>query len=68
MYIWEFTVEEVNMIAIYVAETRAKTIFRLHDAYPLMDDDMLEIATSSARKLSIMTDAEFELANFIPAE
>ena len=68
MKMWEFTVEEINMIAIYIAESRSKTIFRLHDAYPLMDEDMLEIATSSARKLSIMTDAEFELANFLPAK
>jgi len=68
MKILEFSVEEINMIAIYEAETRRDTIFRIHDAYPLMDEDMQEIANSAARKLSGMTDEEFELTDFIPAE
>jgi len=68
MHITDFTVEEINLIDIYITESKTKTIYRIHDAFPYMDEDMQQIAVSSARKLSDMTDAEFSLSMFIPAE
>jgi len=65
MNILNFTVEEINMIAIFKMESRTKTIFRMHDVYQLMNEDMQEIASTAARKLSALTDAEFELIKFV---
>jgi len=63
----DFTVEEINLIAIYKSKSKAKTIMRLHDIFPFMDTEMKEIATSTARKLNAMTDDEYALAVFLPA-
>jgi len=68
MTITDFTVEEINLIAIYKSDSKEKTIYRLHDMYEFMEDEMQIIATNSARKLSVMTDAEFALSKFIPAD
>jgi TRAP-type mannitol/chloroaromatic compound transport system substrate-binding protein len=68
MTIMDFTVEEINLIALYRTDSKAKTILRLNDSFPHMDEDMKEIATSSARKLSVMTDAEFAVTEFVPAD
>jgi hypothetical protein len=67
MTILDFTVEEINLIAIYRNESKAKTIMRLNNSFPYMDAEMKEIATSAARKLSAMTNAEYASALFIPA-
>jgi len=68
MKILEFTVEEINLISIYETDSRRLTMTRIHDAYPLIDEDMQEIAVSAVRKLTNMTDDEFTISNFIPAE
>ena len=68
MKILEFTVEEINLISIYEMDSRIQTIYRIFDTYPLMDEDIQEIADSAARKLHNMTDEEFLQANFIPTE
>jgi len=68
MKITDFTVEEINLISIYEVESRRHTMFRIHDVYNLMDENMQIIATSAVRKLTEMTDEEFALADFIPAE
>jgi len=68
MTVLDFTVEEINFIAFYRAETKAQTIYRIHDDFPNLDEEMQEIATSVARKLNAMTEQEFEIAKFIPAE
>jgi len=49
-------------------DSRIQTIYRIFDTYPLMDEDIQEIADSAARKLHNMTDEEFLQANFIPTE
>jgi len=67
MTIMDFTVEEINLIAIYKSDSKAKTIIRLNDIFPYMDVEMKEIATTAARKLNNMTDAEYSLALFVPA-
>jgi hypothetical protein len=68
MTIKDFTVEEINLIAIYKSDAKEKTISRLNDMYEFMDDEMQPIATSAARKLNAMTRAEFALSRFIPAD
>lgn len=68
MKIYDFTVEEINLIATYEEDTRRHTMFRIDNAYNLMDEDMQETATSAVRKLMEMTDEEFAAADFIPAE
>ena len=68
MKITDFTVEEINLISIYEVESRRHTMFRIHDVYNLMDENMQIIATSAVRKLTEMTDEEFALADFIPVE
>ena len=68
MTMLDFTVEEVNLIAIYKDETKIATISRISEVYPHMDEDMKDIANNAARKLSVMTEEEFATAKFIPAE
>ena len=68
MDMMDFTVEEINLIAIYHVESRRKTMYRIHDVYHLMDEDIQEIATTAVQKLGSMTDTDFELMDFIPVE
>ena len=67
MNIMDFSIEEINLIAIYKTESKEKTIVRLNNVYPYIDAEMKEIADSSIRKLRKMTKAEYELTLFIPA-
>jgi hypothetical protein len=68
MSIINFTVEEINLIAIYKSDSKDKTLFRINDMFEFMDEDMQVIATSAASKLSEMTNDEFVRTEFIPAE
>ena len=68
MKIMDFTVEEINLIAIYNSESKIMTMVKIHDAYPYMDDDMKEIAHSAVSKLTQMAEEEFDSASFIPAD
>ena len=63
-----FTVEETNLVAIYKASAKDKTLARIADAIPLMDDDMRIIAEGAIRKLSALTEPEFSLLPFTPAD
>jgi len=67
MKVMDFTVEEINLIAIYKTDSKAKTIVRLNNIYPYIDADMKEIANSAIHKLKKMTAAEYELTQFTPA-
>ena len=68
MLLFTFTVEETNLIAIYKASAKGKTLARITDALPLMDDEMRAIAEGASRKLSALTEPEFALLPFIPAD
>ena len=69
MSIINFTVEETNLIAIYKADTAAKTLARIADALPdLEDEDIITIAESASRKLAALTEQEFSALSFIPAD
>ena len=56
-----FTVEEVNYICIFEAESRSKAIEDMERALPYLDDpDMVELSNRVIGKLRGMTDEEFE--------
>ena len=54
-----FTVEETNLISIYIYEDRVSLIEEMSDALPYMDEDMRELADRTLDKLRAMTDEEF---------
>ena len=54
-----FTVEELNLIGIYVCEDRTSLIEEMSDALPYMDEDMHGLADRTLDKLRAMTDEEF---------
>ena len=68
MLYMDFTVEEINLIAIYRAETSAKTLARIAAALPDMDGDMRTIAENASRKLAGLTEPEFTALSFAPAD
>ena len=54
-----FTVEETNLISIYIYADRVSLIEEMSDALPYMDEDMHELADRTLDKLRAMTDEEF---------
>ena len=67
--IMTFTVEEINLIAIYKADTLAATITGIDDALPDMyDEDIITISESAIRKLSALSDSDFNALTFDPAD
>lgn len=54
-----FTVEETNLISIYIADTRRELIEEMTGALPYMDDDMRAMAMRTLAKLRAMSDADF---------
>jgi len=64
----DFTVEEINLVAIYKEDTAAATLARIAAALPDMDGDMRTIAESASRKLAGLTEPEFTALSFAPAE
>ena len=69
MSIIKFTVEEINLIAIYRADTLTATLAMIDEALPdIYDEDIISIAESASRKLSMLTEPEFAALFFIPAD
>lgn len=54
-----FTVEETNLISIYIADTRRELIGEMTSALPYMDGEMRELALRTLAKLRAMSDADF---------
>ena len=67
MSIIDFTVEETNLIAIYMEATGTGTVERIAAALPDMDKDMRTIAEGAGRKLAAQTEPEFAAMSFAPA-
>ena len=64
-----FTVEEMNCIAIYKADTVTATIANIAAVLDdIMDEDIITIAETSCYKLATLTDTEFNALSFIPAD
>ena len=57
-----FTVEETNLISIYIADTRRELIGEMTGALPYMDGEMRELALRTLAKLRAMSDADFAAA------
>ena len=69
MSIMNFTTEEINIIAIYKADTLAATLAGLDEALTdLLDEDIITIAESASRKLAALTEPEFSALIFAPAD
>jgi hypothetical protein len=68
MTIFDFTVEETSLIAMYKADTKAATLARIADALPDMGADFIPIAESASRKLRAMSDNDFDAALFTLAD
>jgi hypothetical protein len=69
MSILNFTAEETNLIAIYRAQTKEKTLARIADVLPeIYDEDIITIAESASRKLAALTEPEFSALTFAPAD
>jgi len=67
MHILNFTVEEINLIAMYKAYTLAATLTGIDEALPDMyDEDIISIAESASRKLSALTEKDFSALSFTP--
>lgn len=63
-----FTVEELNLISIYICEDRASLIKKISDALIYMDEDMRELATRTLKKLRTMTDEKFAVTPVYAAD
>jgi len=63
-----FTIEEINIIAMYKAGNIAKTINRIVDMLPYMTIDIQQIAVNAIKKLREITETEFSIMKFIPAD
>ena len=63
-----FTVEELNLISIYIYEDRGSLIEEMSDALPYMDEDMREFVDRTLEKLRAMTDEEFAELDVYPAD
>jgi len=59
-----FTVEEENLIAIYLTDTRAELVEDMSAALPYMDTEMRKLADHTLTKLRTMSDAEFAEQTF----
>ena len=61
----KFTIDEMNVIAIYDTTDRKNLIARLKEILPLIDDEeMAEITGNAISKLERMTDGEFATTEF----
>jgi len=68
MMIGHFTVEEVNLIAMYLGDTRTDTIMQIAAAIDYMDEDMITIAEMAIHKLAMLNEQDYEDISFIPAD
>lgn len=65
----DFSVEEMNAIAIYHSNTKELTILRMTNAAEYITDDSLWIIFSTAiKKLKQLTQEEFEKIEFVLTE
>lgn len=65
----KFTVEETNLICIYIGGTKQELTHEITAALSFMDEDMKELARRTLAKLEALTEAEYtELAAFAADE
>lgn len=54
-----FTIEETNLISIFICEDRASLIEEISDVLPYMDEDVLNLVNRALEKFRAMIDEEF---------
>jgi len=64
-----FTVEEINLLSIYGADTIAATIAAIDEAMPdILDEDIISIAENASRKLAALSEQEYSALVFEPTD
>ena len=63
-----FTVEEMNLLAIYKGESKEEVTEKIAFALSFMDSDMRELAKRTVKKLNSLSDKEFDTLSIEPAD
>ena len=63
-----FTVEETNLLSIYMADSREGLILAMNAALPFMEGEMRDSAARTLEKVVRMTEAEFAGLAVYPAD
>ena len=63
-----FTVEETNLLSIYMTGSREGLILAMNAALPFMDGEMQGFAARTLAKVEHMTEAEFAGLAVYPAD
>ena len=63
-----FTVEETNLMSIYMTGSREGLILSINAALPFMDGEMRDFAARTLDKVGRMTEAEFAGLALYPAD
>ena len=63
-----FTVEEMNLLAIYKGETKEEVTEKIAFALSVMDRDMRELAKRTVKKVNNLSDKEFAALSIEPAD
>ena len=63
-----FTVEETNLLSIYMTGSKEGLILAMNAALPFMDGEMRDFAARTLAKVVHMTEAEFAGLALYPAD
>ena len=63
-----FTVEEMNLLAIYKGESKEEVTEKIAFALSFMDSDMRELAKRTVKKVNSLSDEEFSALSIDPAD
>ena len=63
-----FTVEETNLLSIYMTGSKEGLILAMNAALPFMDGEMRDFAARTLAKVEHMTEAEFAWLAVYPAD
>ena len=64
----KFTVEETNLLSIYMTGSKEGLILAMNAALPFMDGEMRDFAARTLAKVERMTEAEFAGLAVYPAD
>ena len=63
-----FTVEETNLLSIYMTGSKEGRVVAMNAALPFMEGEMRDFAASTLAKVGRMTEAEFAGLALYPAD
>ena len=64
----KFTVEETNLLSIYMTGSKEGLVVAMNAALPFMDGEMRDFAARTLAKVEHMTEAEFAGLAIYPAD